>query len=72
MKEMVDDLLSERQVKKRGLFHPEAVSRFVHEHRRGKEDWSMQIWQFLTLELWMQVFLDQSRRVESLPELATA
>ena len=32
--------------------------RFVDEHRSGRQDWSLQIWQFLTLELWMQVFLD--------------
>ena len=72
MKEMVDDLLSERQVKKRGLFQPQVVNRFICEHRQGKKDWSMQIWQFVTLELWMQSFLDQSRRVDRLPELATA
>jgi asparagine synthase (glutamine-hydrolysing) len=58
LKEMVDELLSESQIRKRGLFRPEAVRRFVDEHRAGRHDWSMQIWQFLTLELWMQVFLE--------------
>lgn len=58
LKEMVDDLLSEAQTRKRGLFRPEAVRRFVDEHRSGRRDWSSQLWQFLTLELWMQVFLD--------------
>jgi len=58
LKEMVDDLLCESQIRKRGLFRPEAVRAFVDEHRRGAQDWSMQIWQFLTLELWMQIFLD--------------
>jgi asparagine synthase (glutamine-hydrolysing) len=58
LREMVDDLLSESQVRKRGWFRPEAVRGFVDEHRRGAHDWSMQIWQFLTLELWMQAFLD--------------
>jgi asparagine synthase (glutamine-hydrolysing) len=58
LKEMVDDLLSESQLSKRGLFRPEAVRRFVTEHRSGRRDWSMQLWQFLTLELWMQTFLD--------------
>ena len=46
----------------RGLFRPEAVRRFVDEHRSGAQDWSMQIWQFLTLELWMQMFLDGGAR----------
>jgi asparagine synthase (glutamine-hydrolysing) len=58
LKEMVDDLLSESQIRKRGLFQPEAVRHFVDEHASGRQDWSMQLWQFLTLELWMQVFLD--------------
>jgi asparagine synthase (glutamine-hydrolysing) len=61
LREMTDDLLSESRVRERGLFRPKAVSKFVDEHRNGKQDWSMQIWQFLTLELWMQNFLDGSR-----------
>jgi len=48
LREMVDDLLSETNIRKRGLFRPEAVRRLVDEHRVGAEDWSMQIWQFLT------------------------
>ena len=62
LRPMVDDLLSENQVRKRGLFRPEVVRRYVDEHRRGAEDWSMQIWQLLTLEIWMQLFLDGGAR----------
>ena len=58
LREMVDDLLSETNIRKRGLFRPEAVRRFIDEHRNAAEDWSMQIWQFLTLENWMRIFLD--------------
>ena len=58
---MVDDLLSESRIRERGLLRPEVVSGFVDEHRSGREDWSMQIWQFLTLELWMQTFIDGKR-----------
>jgi asparagine synthase (glutamine-hydrolysing) len=58
LREMVDDLLSETNIRKRGLFRPESVRHFVDEHRSGAEDWSMQIWQFLTLEHWMRIFLD--------------
>jgi asparagine synthase (glutamine-hydrolysing) len=58
LREMVDDLLSESTLKKRGLFNPQVIRRYVEEQRRGKEDWSLQIWQFLTLELWMQQFID--------------
>ena len=62
LRPMVDDLLSESQVKRRGLFRPEVVRSYVDEHRRGAEDWSMQIWQLLTLEIWMQLFLDGGAR----------
>jgi asparagine synthase (glutamine-hydrolysing) len=62
LRPMVDDLLSETQVRKRGLFRPEVVRRYVDEQRRGAEDWSMQIWQLLTLEIWMQLFLDGGAR----------
>src|SRR5262249_10144154 len=66
LREMVGDLLSPSQVRKRGLFRPSAVQRFVEEHRSGRRDWSMQIWQFLTLELWMRVFVDgEARRFET-------
>jgi asparagine synthase (glutamine-hydrolysing) len=77
LKEMVDDLLSVTNIRKRGLFRPEAVRRFVDEHRAGAEDWSMQIWQFLTLENWMRIFLDAGaeqclNEYSHLPEAASA
>lgn len=55
---MCDELLSESRVRQRGLFDPAAVSALVGEHRAGRHDWSMHIWQLLTLELWQQVFID--------------
>jgi asparagine synthase (glutamine-hydrolysing) len=76
LKEMTDDLLSEPQIHKRGMFRPETVHRYLREHRTGRHDWAMQIWQFLTLELWMQSFLDggaQKFEAELLPrQVATA
>jgi len=77
LRPMVDDLLSEGQVRKRGLFRPEEVRRYVDEHRRGAEDWSMQIWQLLTLEIWTQLFLDGgarsfAQRPMGAPQLITA
>jgi asparagine synthase (glutamine-hydrolysing) len=72
LRPMVDDLLSESQVRRRGLFRPEVVRRFVDEHRRGEEDWSMQIWQLLTLEIWMQLFLDGNARPFAQKQIDTA
>jgi asparagine synthase (glutamine-hydrolysing) len=62
LKEMLDDLLSPGQLRKRGLFQPVKVQNYIDEHRSGRHDWSMQLWQFLTLELWMQTFLDGGAR----------
>jgi asparagine synthase (glutamine-hydrolysing) len=59
LREMTDDLLSESRIRERGLFRPEAVAKLIKEHRDGRQDWSMQLWQFLTLELWAQNFLDR-------------
>ena len=71
--EMTDDLLSDSRIRGRGLFRPEPVQRMVQQHRAGSHDWSMQIWQFLTLELWMQNFLDTHRsRDERSAEVAIA
>jgi asparagine synthase (glutamine-hydrolysing) len=58
LREMVDDLLSETNLKSRSLFEPAAVRTLVDEQRSGRQDWSAQVWQFLTLELWMQAFID--------------
>jgi asparagine synthase (glutamine-hydrolysing) len=58
--EMVDDVLSERQIEQRGIFSPAVVRRMVQEHRSGREDWSYPVWAILTLELWMRSFFDQT------------
>jgi asparagine synthase (glutamine-hydrolysing) len=58
LREMTDDLLAESRIKSRGLFQPNAIQKLIREHRTGNRDWSMQIWQFVTLELWMQNFVD--------------
>ena len=58
LEEMIDDLLSEDRIARRGLFEPATVRRWIDEQRSGQHDWCSQIWQLLTLELWMQTFLD--------------
>jgi asparagine synthase (glutamine-hydrolysing) len=61
LRPMVDDLLTTAQVRRRGLFDPDAVRRVVEAQRAGQVESSMQVWQLLTLELWMQTFLDGRR-----------
>lgn len=56
--EMIQDVLSLDRINARGIFDPIAVQKLIHEHKNGQQDWSMQIWQLLTFELWQQQFLD--------------
>ena len=58
LKEMVHDLLAPERIRRRGFFKPASVTRMLHEHYSGAADWSYQIWQLLTLELWCQAFTD--------------
>ena len=58
LSEMVGDLLSADQVRSRALFNPGSVATLLKEQRDGRRDWSEQIWQLLTLELWQREYLD--------------
>src|SRR5438105_1687962 len=56
---MVDDLLSEVAVKRRGLFRPEEVRRIIKANLSGREDYNLQVFQLLNLELWHRAFIDK-------------
>lgn len=58
LRPMVEELLSEASVRRRGLLNPFAVRALVDDQYRQRRDRSMQIWQLLTLELWMRTFID--------------
>ncbi len=58
LRPMAEDLLSESKIKERGLFSPKDVRRIIDTNLSGKEDLNLQVFQLLTLELWMQAFLD--------------
>jgi asparagine synthase (glutamine-hydrolysing) len=59
LRPMVDDLLSEETVKHRGLFRPEEVKRVIDVNLSGREDFNLQVFQLLTLELWQREFIDR-------------
>ena len=59
LRPMVDDLLSEETVKRRGLFRPEEVRRIIDANLSGREDYNLQVFQLLTLELWQRQFIDR-------------
>lgn len=55
---LVDDLLSEETVKERGLFRAEEVRRIINANLSGREDYNLQVFQLLNLELWQRQFMD--------------
>lgn len=58
LKNMVDDLLCEESINKRGLLNYSFVKRLIDKDRKGEEDYAYQVYQLLTLELWCRAFLD--------------
>ncbi len=58
LRPLVDDLLSEETVRRRGLFRPEEVRRVIDANLSGREDFNLQVFQLLNLELWHRQFID--------------
>jgi asparagine synthase (glutamine-hydrolysing) len=60
LRPLVDELLSEEVVRRRGLFRPAAVRNVVEANFSGREDYSLHVLHLLTLEMWHREFIDQS------------
>jgi asparagine synthase (glutamine-hydrolysing) len=58
LKPLVADLLSPETVERRGLFRPEEVQRIIKANLSGREDFNLQVFQLLNLELWHRQFID--------------
>jgi asparagine synthase (glutamine-hydrolysing) len=50
--------LSEETIRRRGLFRPDEVRRIIDANLSGREDYNLQVFQLLTLELWQRQFMD--------------
>jgi asparagine synthase (glutamine-hydrolysing) len=59
LREMVEDLLSESNINRRGYFEYSVVRRLIDENLSGREDNSLKVFQLLTLELWHRAFIDE-------------
>jgi asparagine synthase (glutamine-hydrolysing) len=55
---MVDELLGPGRIRERGILNPSAVKVLIDDFRTGRRDNALQIWQLLTLELWLATFID--------------
>ncbi len=58
LREVVDDVLSESAMRRRGLYRPEAVRRRIEDDRAGRADHGSLIWNLLNRELWFEAFID--------------
>lgn len=58
LKPMVDDLLADETIKRRGLFEAGEVRRLIKLNDSGREDLNLQIFQLLAFEIWMREFID--------------
>lgn len=59
LKPMVDELLAEQVIVKRGFINYDVVKKLIDNDRNGTEDNAYQIYQLLTLELWCREYLDK-------------
>src|SRR5437763_13157345 len=59
LKPMIDDLLSDTSLRRRGYFDPAVIRRMREEDRTGAADHAYRLWAFITLELWMRIFIDR-------------
>jgi asparagine synthase (glutamine-hydrolysing) len=66
LRPVVDEVLSEAALRKRGLFDPAGVQRMIERDRAGRADAAYAIFGLVCVELWCRMFVDpQTPRLES-------
>jgi len=56
LKSMVDDLLSESEIKRTSLYDYKSVKKLIDDDRKGISDNSFFIYQILTMQIWLKTF----------------
>jgi asparagine synthase (glutamine-hydrolysing) len=62
---LVEDLLSDETLRRRGLVDPGAVRAIRVENDAGRADYALRLYALLTLELWHRTFTDRTWRFDS-------
>src|SRR5215813_12426780 len=62
LRERIRDTLTDVRFRQRGIISPRYTDVLLDEHERGRRDHSMALWALLMLELWYQVFVDETRQ----------
>jgi asparagine synthase (glutamine-hydrolysing) len=60
LRPLVDDVLDEASLSRRGLFDPAEVRRLVEADRAQRTDAAYTVFALLCIELWMRIFVDRS------------
>lgn len=60
LRPLLCELLSEDQVRKRGLFQWSAINRLIQEHEDQRQDHTDRLFALLALEIWCKVYLDEN------------
>jgi asparagine synthase (glutamine-hydrolysing) len=58
LSDLLSDVLTSPRTRQRGYFEPAFVDRLVGEHRAGKRDHTLRLWQLMVFELWHREYLD--------------
>jgi asparagine synthase (glutamine-hydrolysing) len=58
LKPVVNEVLSEKSLKNRGLFSPKGVNILLENDRRGRIDGTYSIFSLICIELWCRIFFD--------------
>lgn len=61
LRPMVDELLSARSLRQRGVFDPKGVAKLLELDRSGKIDGAYTIFSIMSIELWCRNFLDANK-----------
>ena len=69
---LVEDLLSDETLRRRGIVNPSAVARLRSDNAQGLADYSLQLYALLTLELWHRTFLDRTWSFDAMPAVPAA
>lgn len=61
LKDLVQDVLSERRIKDQGIFNPRAVRRLLTDHLQGARDNRKELWTLFMFQLWFDKYLGNAR-----------
>jgi asparagine synthase (glutamine-hydrolysing) len=63
LSDLLSDVLTSPRTRQRGYFQASFVDRLVEEHRTGKRDHTLRLWQLMVFELWHREYLDSNAPV---------